>query len=200
MAGAQGWQPYHLHVPIVLKSGSLNFLESSGPVQGCNRIALPFTAPCIKAGTVTWLHIWRSVVQLFSLSIDFHLLRNVWAGSGAHPASYWIGTVSFEGCITTSMPIRLPGSMLTVWIFRNKIRFYGEELLAPRPTPKLEDQPLSAVRDYLFNILAATLHIGGRHSIRNPRMRHAVLTGAHLFGGETWGKETTWETQAYMVG
>jgi hypothetical protein len=43
--------------------------------------------------------------------------------------------------------------------FRNKIIFYGEELLAPRPTPKLEDRPLSAVRDCLVNIFAATLHI-----------------------------------------
>jgi hypothetical protein len=37
--------------------------------------------------------------------------------------------------------------------------FYGGELLAPRPTPKLEDHSLSAVRDCLFNIFAATLHI-----------------------------------------
>jgi len=29
---AYGWQPYYLHVPIVLKSGSLNLLEPSGPV------------------------------------------------------------------------------------------------------------------------------------------------------------------------
>jgi len=29
-------------VPIVLKSGSLNLLEPSGPVQSCNGIALPF--------------------------------------------------------------------------------------------------------------------------------------------------------------
>jgi hypothetical protein len=42
-AGAQGWQPYHLHVPTVLKSGSLNLLKPSGPVQACNGIALPFT-------------------------------------------------------------------------------------------------------------------------------------------------------------
>ena len=33
-AGAWGWHPYHLHVPIVLKSGSFNFLEPSGPVLG----------------------------------------------------------------------------------------------------------------------------------------------------------------------
>jgi hypothetical protein len=28
-------------VPIVLKSGSLNLLEPSGPVKACNGIALP---------------------------------------------------------------------------------------------------------------------------------------------------------------
>ena len=40
-AGAYGWQPYHLHVPTVLKSGSLNLLKPSGPVQACNGFALP---------------------------------------------------------------------------------------------------------------------------------------------------------------
>jgi len=29
-------------VPIVLKSGSLNLLEPSGPIQACNGIALPY--------------------------------------------------------------------------------------------------------------------------------------------------------------
>jgi hypothetical protein len=43
-------------------------------------------------------------------------------------------------------------------MFRNIIVFYSEELLAPRPTPKLDDHPMSAVRDCLFNVLAATLH------------------------------------------
>jgi hypothetical protein len=33
---------YALHAPIVMKSGSLNLLEPSGPVQACNGIALPF--------------------------------------------------------------------------------------------------------------------------------------------------------------
>jgi len=55
-------------------------------------------------------------------------------------------------------------------------------LLAPRPTPKLEDHPLS-VRDCLFSIFAAVLHIGGRSSIRNLRTRHAVVTGIHLSHG-----------------
>jgi len=57
--------------------------------------------------------------------------------------------------------------------------FHGEALLVPRPTPKLEDHHLSALRDCLFNIFAATLHIGGRSSIRNLT-RHAVVTGTHL--------------------
>ena len=32
----------HLHVLIVFKSGSLNLMEPSGPVQGCTGIALSF--------------------------------------------------------------------------------------------------------------------------------------------------------------
>ena len=66
-----------------------------------------------------------------------------------------------------------PGLRLSVWVFRNNIRFYGEELLAPRPTPKLEDHSLSAFRDCLFNIFASTLHTGGSSSIdRNPLTFH----------------------------
>ena len=65
-------------------------------------------------------------------------------------------------------------------MFRNKAIFYGEELSAPRPIPKLEDHPLSTVRDCLFNVLAATLHIGDRSSIHNLWMRHAVVIGSHL--------------------
>jgi hypothetical protein len=60
--------------------------------------------------------------------------------------------------------------------------FYGEGLLAPRLTPKLEDHPSSAVRVFLFNLFTATLHIGGRSSIRNLRTRHAVVTGTHIHG------------------
>jgi len=65
-------------------------------------------------------------------------------------------------------------------MFRNKIRVYVEELLAPRPRPKQDDHPLLAVRYCLFNIFAATVHFGGRFSIRNLRTHHAVLSGTHL--------------------
>jgi hypothetical protein len=74
-------------------------------------------------------------------------------------------------------PLRiLQRKHLALWVFPN-VGFHGEALLTPRLTPKLEDHTLSAVRDCLFNILAATLHIGGRSSIRNLRTRHAVVTG-----------------------
>jgi hypothetical protein len=64
-----------------------------------------------------------------------------------------------------------------LWLFRNKVPFHGEELLVPRPTHKLEDHTLFAVRDCLSSIFAATLHIGGRSSIHNLRTRHVVVTG-----------------------
>jgi len=69
-------------------------------------------------------------------------------------------------------------------MIRNKTSFYGEELSTPRPNSKLEDHRLSSVRDCLFNIFAATLHIGVRSSIRNLRTRHALVTGTHLTGEE----------------
>jgi hypothetical protein len=37
---ASTYRHSNLHVPIVLKSGSLNLLEPSGPVQACNGIAI----------------------------------------------------------------------------------------------------------------------------------------------------------------
>jgi len=71
-------------------------------------------------------------------------------------------------------------------MFHNEASFYGEELLATRPTPKLEHHPLSAVRDCLFNTFAAALHIGGSSSIYNLRTCHAVVTGTH----SSWQKLT----------
>jgi hypothetical protein len=56
-AGAWGWQPCYLHVPIFLKSESLNLLEPSGPVKACNVIALPFILPYIT------LHVFSSLLQ-----------------------------------------------------------------------------------------------------------------------------------------
>jgi hypothetical protein len=56
---------------------------------------------------------------------------------------------------------RIPPRPRLFVIFRNKLIFYSEESLVPclNITPKLEDHPLSAFRDCLLNIFAATLHI-----------------------------------------
>jgi hypothetical protein len=64
--------------------------------------------------------------------------------------------------------------------FCNKASFYGEELLAPLPTPKLKDYPLPAVCDCLFNIFAATVHIGGCPFIRIQKTIHDMVRGTHL--------------------
>jgi hypothetical protein len=60
------------------------------------------------------------------------------------------------------------------FMFRNKASFCYEELSALDPNPKLQDHPLSTVRDILFCIFAATVHIGGRSSTRSLRTRHSV--------------------------
>ena len=42
-----------------------------------------------------------------------------------------------EPARTIPYQIISPGPRLTLWLFCNMTRFYDEELLAPRPTPKL---------------------------------------------------------------
>ena len=71
--------------------------------------------------------------------------------------------------------------LINMYLFLN-MGFHGKALLVHRPIPKLEDHLLSAVRDSLFNLFAATLHIAGRSSIRNLRTRNAVVTGTHNTG------------------
>jgi len=75
---------------------------------------------------------------------------------------------------------RISRSPRHIYPFRNKACFYGKALLGPRPTPKLEDHTLSTFCDCLFNIFAATSHIGGRSSIRNLRTHHVFVTWTHL--------------------
>jgi len=65
------------------------------------------------------------------------------------------------------------------WMFRKMAVFYGEELLAPCVTLKLEGHPLSA-HGCIFDIFIAAFHIGGYSSICNLRMHRAVVRGSHL--------------------
>ena len=67
-------------------------------------------------------------------------------------------SVTFRGtCIRVTMPVFTARSC--------------QHLAQP---PKLEDHPFYALRDCLFKIFA------GRSSIRNPKTRHAVVTGTHF--------------------
>jgi hypothetical protein len=76
-----------------------------------------------------------------------------------------------------------PGSWLWLWIFRNKVTFSQWGDVSPSPKTQAGGPPLSAVRNCLFNILKATLHIRGRSSISNLRKRHGVVIGTHLTHG-----------------
>jgi hypothetical protein len=42
----------------VMKSGNLNFLEPSGPLQACNRTSLPFTLTCAVSVVLYACHTW----------------------------------------------------------------------------------------------------------------------------------------------
>jgi hypothetical protein len=89
--------------------------------------------------------------------------------------------------------------------FRNKVSFYGEEVLAPPTNHKLEDHLLSAVRDCLFNTFTSTLHIGARSCNRNVKSHHAMVTEAQLsrrhkmlFNGPIVRKQTTTKIMRIM--
>jgi hypothetical protein len=98
------------------------------------------------------------------------------SGNTPHRRSEWGNNLPLDSFVSR-------GS-ISHMCFVTKGFFYGEELLASRPTPKLEDHPVSAVCDCLFNKFAATLLLEGRSAIRNPRTRHAVGTRTHLW---VWG-------------
>jgi hypothetical protein len=77
-ADAWGWQPYHLHVPFVLKSPSLNLLEPSGPVQTCNCIAFTLVRH-FPVFIVTLLFVFQIPVLLFSFGVFYVLVSHIYS-------------------------------------------------------------------------------------------------------------------------
>jgi hypothetical protein len=58
--------------------------------------------------------------------------------------------------------------------FHNELVSYGDEFLAPSPTFKLKNHPLSAVREW-YSICSQLPSVsGGRSSIRNPKKLRVV--------------------------
>jgi hypothetical protein len=57
-----------------LKSGNLNLLETSGPVQGCNGIALPLSYRCKTAGLklygLKYVLIYKIQIKLLELNLS----------------------------------------------------------------------------------------------------------------------------------
>ena len=53
-----GLTTYHLPVLSVLKSGSLNLLEPSGPVLACNGTALLLPLPFYSEGNTTYIYMY----------------------------------------------------------------------------------------------------------------------------------------------
>ena len=80
-AGAWGWQPHHLHVPNVMKYGSLNLLEPCGPHRACYGTALHLHVssdfvPIIWRNNsiyVTFYSVWVTVWYAgWNESVEFH--------------------------------------------------------------------------------------------------------------------------------
>ena len=96
-AGAWGWQPYHLHVPIVKKSGSVNLLEPTGPVQACTRIALPLPLPLHTStgGISDWHCILVTSIEWCVVCSSAHCRQHL------HSECLDVETSLFSACIRT---------------------------------------------------------------------------------------------------
>ena len=57
-------------MPIVLKSGNLNLLERSGPVQACNGIALPFLLQELRSVQFHYIFDMRKILQIKMARLD----------------------------------------------------------------------------------------------------------------------------------
>ena len=62
-------------LPFVMKSGNLNFLEPSGPLQACNGTAVPFLLLIIKS-SMPILNVFNvfSLVECSIYNVTFNIL------------------------------------------------------------------------------------------------------------------------------
>ena len=102
VAGVWGWQPYHLHVPSVLKSGSLNLLEAFRPVQARNGTALPL--PFMPVPRVTWnLHDWQNHSRfplIIFISANYYV---TFIQETSHAASIHVPNTEYKKALRNSL-------------------------------------------------------------------------------------------------
>jgi hypothetical protein len=79
-------------------------------------------------------------------------------------------------------------------VFRNKLIFYGKELLTPRPTPTLEDHPCRLSAN-AYSIFSQFISIPGERLL-HPQPEDAPCRGDK---GSTW-KETTRKIKTWVDG
>jgi hypothetical protein len=86
----------------------------------------------------------------------------------------WMSSPIYQNMVNFFSIRRCTSKLINVTMWEYCI--YGEELLAPRLTPKLEDHHLSTVRGPLFNIRSYPSYPEPVYSNRNLRTRHVVVT------------------------
>ena len=64
-------------MPIVLKSGSLNLLEPSGPVQVCNGVALPLPFMCVIISGALFVDVWFYCIDHCELLVLTHSISRM---------------------------------------------------------------------------------------------------------------------------
>jgi hypothetical protein len=122
--------------------------QSPPPVPTCSQKHPVYTFPPVSHGSL--------------LLLSYHQLKDL--RSGLFPSGF--SNKILKTFLISHMHATCPVSvilldLITVMVFcelRNKLVSCGEEVLAPRPTLKVEHHLLSVVRECLFSIFAATLH------------------------------------------
>jgi hypothetical protein len=129
------------------------FLPSGFSMETCMNL---YSLPYVLHALPTWVILTR---WLEWLSRCMHIYNNykvaqIWPGQIVtclhtnSPGHIW--TILYIRPSTSQHSVRFRGPC--VW-FVTCLIFYGEEVLAPRPTLKLEDHPYSAVRGLLFQYI-----------------------------------------------